>query len=151
MGFVDASVAPGVTLSIDGSSIPSNGSREIRPGTYTARCEAGPLSESTRVTVAPGARTPLACYAPVRVVSVGVTSTDAERPWMTVVVDGEPQGQTPTQVTLPVGRHTVIVRRRGYEVVGEDMVTVDVPPRFVSESLPTLPLSFQVRAASAGY
>ena len=32
---------------------------------------------------------------------------------MTVVVDGQPGAQTPTQVTLPVGRHTIIVRRRG--------------------------------------
>ncbi|PAP75741.1 serine/threonine-protein kinase [Rubrivirga marina] len=151
VGFVDASLAPGVTLSIDGSGISSNGSRELRPGTYTARCQAGPLSESTRITVSPGQRTPVACYAPARVVRVSVTSTDAERPWMSVVVDGQAQGQTPTQVTLPVGRHTVIVRRRGYEVVGEDMVTVDVPPRFSSDPLPPVPLTFQVRAAQSGY
>lgn len=147
VGFVDASLAPGVTLSIDGSSISSNGSRELRPGTYTARCQAGPLSESTQITVSPGGRTPVVCYAPARVVRVSVTSTDAERPWMSVVVDGQAQGQTPTQVALPVGRHTIIVRRRGYEVVGEDMVTVDVPPRFTSASLDPLPLTFQVRAA----
>ncbi len=147
VGFVDASLAPGVTLSIDGSSISSNGSRELRPGTYTARCQAGPLSESTRITVSPGQRTPVVCYAPARVVRVSVSSTDAERPWMSVVVDGQAQGQTPTQVALPVGRHTIIVRRRGYEVVGEDMVTVDVPPRFTADPLAPLPLTFQVRAA----
>ena len=147
VGYVDASLAPGVTLSIDGSGISSNGSRELRPGTYTARCQAGPLSESTRITVSPGQRTPVVCYAPARVVRVSVTSTDAERPWMSVVVDGQAQGQTPTQVALPVGRHTVIVRRRGYEVVGDDMVTVDVPPRFTSDPLDPLPLTFQVRAA----
>ena len=66
---------------------------------------------------------------------------------MTVVVNGEPQGQTPTQITLPVGRHSVFVRRRGYEVVGQDMMTVDVPPRFSSASLAPVPLSFQVRPA----
>ena len=151
VGYVDASLAPGVTLSIDGSGISSTGSRELRPGTYTARCQAGPLSESSRITVSPGQRTSVACYAPARVVRVSVTSSDAERPWMSVVVDGEAQGQTPTQVSLPVGRHTVIVRRRGYEVVGEDMVTVDVPPRFTSDPLPPVPLTFQVRAESSGY
>jgi hypothetical protein len=65
---------------------------------------------------------------------------------MSVVVNGETQGQTPTQVTLPVGRHSVFVRRRGYEVVGQDMTTVDVPPRFSPDPLPAVPLSFEVRS-----
>lgn len=148
MGFVEAVVPAGVTLSVDGSSI-SSGSRELRPGTYEARCTAGPVFETTRVTVTAGQRTPIQCYAPSRTARISVTSTDAERPWMTVVVDGQPQGQTPTQVTLPVGRHSVFVRRRGYEIVGQDMVTVDVPPRFSPDPLPAVPLSFQVRSTQA--
>jgi hypothetical protein len=147
MGTLDIAMDAGVTLSLDGSGM-SSGSREMRPGTYTARCQAGPLSESTRVTVAAGQRASVRCYAPARVVRVSVTSTDAERPWMTVVVDGQPGGQTPTQVTLPVGRHTIIVRRRGYEVVGQDMMTVDVPPRFSPDPLPPVPLAFEVRAVN---
>ncbi len=149
-GTVEVAVAAGVTLSLDGSSI-TGGSRELAPGTYTARCQAGPLSESTRVTVTAGQRSAVRCYAPARVARVSVTSSDAERPWMSVVVDGQVQGQTPTQVTLPVGRHTVIVRRRGYEVVGQDMVTVDVPPRFSPDPPPPVPLTFEVRATSQGY
>ncbi len=148
-GTVDVTLDAGVTLSIDGSGI-SGGSRDLAPGTYTARCQAGPLSETTRVTVTAGQRSSVRCYAPQRAVRVSVSSSDAERPWMSVVVDGQAQGQTPTQVMLPVGRHTVIVRRRGYEVVGQDMVTVDVPPRFSPDPLPPVPLSFEVRAASSG-
>ena len=148
MGTVTVAAPAGVTLSIDGSSI-SSGSREFRPGTYEARCSAGPVFETTRVTVTAGQQTPVRCYAPTRAVRISVTSSDAERPWMTVVVNGEPQGQTPTQVTLPVGRHSVFVRRRGYEVVGEDMMTVDVPPRFSPDPLAPVPLSFQVRSAQA--
>ena len=145
MGLVDATVAPGVTLSVDGSGM-SGGSRELRPGTYTARCQAGPLSDTRTLTVRAGQRTPVSCYAPVRSVRVSVTAADGgETPWMSVVVDGAAQGQTPTQVSLPVGRHSVFVKRRGYAVVGEDMVTVDVPPRFSPDPLPPVPLSFQVR------
>ena len=118
----------------------------MSPGTYTARCQAGPLSETTRVTVTAGQRSAVRCYAPPRVVRV--TTTGAEGAWMTVVVDGQPGGQTPTQVTLPVGRHTIIVRRRGYEVVGQDMMTVDVPPRFAPDPLPPVPLAFEVRSAN---
>ena len=110
MGTVDVTMDAGVTLSLDGSSM-SGGSREMSPGTYTARCQAGPLSETTRVTVTAGQRSAVRCYAPSRVVRV--TTTGAEGAWMTVVVDGQPGAQTPTQVTLPVGRHTIIVRRRG--------------------------------------
>ena len=146
MGIVDAVVPVGVTLSVDGSSI-SSGSRDLRPGTYEARCSAGPVSESTSITVRAGQRTPIQCHAPTRAVRINATSTDGESPFMTVVVNGEPQGQTPTQITLPVGRHSVFVRRRGYEVVGQDMMTVDVPPRFSSASLAPVPLSFQVRPA----
>ena len=147
MGFVDAAVAPGVTLSVDGSGM-SGGSRDLRPGTYTARCQAGPLSDTQTITVTAGQRTPITCYAPARSVRVSVTATDGgETPWMSVVVDGAVQpGQTPTRVSLPVGRHTVFVKRRGYAVVGHDMVTVDVPPRFSPDPLPPVPLSFQVRS-----
>ena len=145
MGTVDVTMDAGVTLSLDGSSM-SGGSREMSPGTYTARCQAGPLSETTRVTVTAGQRSAVRCYAPSRVVRV--TTTGAEGAWMTVVVDGQPGAQTPTQVTLPVGRHTIIVRRRGYEVVGQDMVTVDVPPRFSPDPLPPVPLAFEIRSAN---
>jgi len=146
MGTLMATVPAGVTLSIDGSSI-SSGPRDLRPGTYEARCTAGPVFESTRITVTAGQQTPIQCYAPTRAVRVSASATDGDSPWMSVVVNGEAQGQTPTQVTLPVGRHSVFVRRRGYEVVGEDMRTVDVPPRFSPNPLAPVPLSFQVRSA----
>jgi len=81
-------------------------------------------------------------------VSVNVASDDAERPWMTLLVDGQPQGQTPAQVTLPVGRHTLSVRRRGYSVVGAETQTVDVPPSFSPSPLPAVSVQFQVRADS---
>ncbi|MEM0962862.1 MAG: serine/threonine-protein kinase [Bacteroidota bacterium] len=141
-----AGVAPaGVTLSVNGSSI-TNGSQALAPGTYTARCEAGPLSETSTVTVSPGQTTTVQCYTPARAVRVTVTSTDPTTPWMSVVVNGSVQAQTPTEISLPVGRHTVFVRRRGYEVLNDQMVTVDVPPRFTSAPLPPVPVSYQVRA-----
>ncbi|MEO0556831.1 MAG: serine/threonine-protein kinase [Bacteroidota bacterium] len=146
VGSIDAVVPAGVTLSVDGSSI-SSGSRDLRPGTYEARCSAGSLSSTTRVTVTAGQRTPIQCYTPTQAVRISVTSTDAESPWMSVVVNGEALGQTPTQVTLPVGRHSVFVRRRGYEVIGEDMRTIDVPPSFSPNPPAPVPLSFQVRSA----
>ncbi|MGB3544621.1 protein kinase domain-containing protein [Rubrivirga sp.] len=148
MGAVDGIAAAGVTLTVDGSSI-SNTSRQLAPGTYTARCAAGPLSETTRVTVSPGQRTPVQCYAPAR--AVRVTTSGAEGAWMSVVVNGNAQGQTPTQISLPVGRHTVFVRRRGFEVINDQIVTVDVPPRFSPDPLPAVPVAFQVRAAAASY
>ena len=141
LGSVDGSAPPGVTLTVDGSGI-SNGSRDLAPGTYTARCTAGPLSESTTVTVRAGARTALRCYAPTRTVRV-VTTGGA---WATVVVDGQPGPQTPAALELPVGRHTVFVRRNGYDVLNDDLVTVDVPPRFTDAPLPPVRLSFQVQA-----
>ncbi|WP_412068660.1 serine/threonine-protein kinase [Rubrivirga sp. IMCC43871] len=143
MGAVDGSAPAGVTLTVDGSGI-SNGSRDLAPGTYTARCSAGPLSETTTITVRAGQRTPVRCYAPARTVRV-VTTGDG---WAAVVVDGQTGPQTPTQLQLPVGRHTVFVRRRGYEVVNDDLVTVDVPPRFTDSPLPPVDLSFQVRQAN---
>ena len=143
VGTVDATVDAGVTLSIDGSGMGQE-SRDLRPGTYTAVCTAGPLSESTRVTVSPNQRTAVRCTAAPRVVSVSTTSDDPSRPWMTVVVDGQAQGQTPAQITLGPGRHTVSVRRRGYTVVGEDSQTIDVPPRFSAGALPPVALSFRV-------
>ena len=148
VGTLVAEVDAGVTLSVDGSGI-SSGSRDLRPGTYTAVCAAGPLSESMRVTVSPGQRTPVRCYASERVVSVSATSDDPSRPWMGIVVDGQAQGQTPAQITLRTGRHVVFVRRRGYTVVGEDRQTVDVPPRFSPSPLPPVALSFQVRSEAS--
>ena len=150
MGAVDGVAPAGVTLTVDGSSI-SNASRQLAPGTYTARCAAGPLSETTRVTVSPGQRTPVQCYAPTRAVTVSTSSAEGDNPWMSVVVNGQAQGQTPTQLNLPVGRHTVFVRRRGFEVVNDDIVTVDVPPRFSPDPLPAVRAAFQVRAAAASY
>jgi len=146
-GTLTVSAAPGVTLALDGSGI-SDGSREVAPGTYAVRCSAGPLSETTRVTVQPGQQSLVQCHAATRTVSVNVASDDAERPWMTLLVDGQPQGQTPAQVTLPVGRHTLSVRRRGYSVVGAETQTVDVPPSFSPSPLPAVSVQFQVRADS---
>ncbi len=143
VGTLDATVDGGVTLSVDGSGMGQE-SRDLRPGTYTAVCTAGPLSESTRVTVSPNQRTAVRCTAAPRVVSVSTTSDDPSRPWMTVVVDGQAQGQTPTQITLGPGRHTVSVRRRGYVVTGDASQTVDVPPRFSGGALPPVALSFRV-------
>lgn len=148
MGVVDAEVDAGVTLSVDGSGM-SSGSRDLRPGTYTAVCSAGPLSETTRVTVTPNQRTPLRCYAAERVVSVSAASGDAERPWMGIVVDGQAQGQTPGRVTLATGRHTVFVRRRGFSVDGDDTQTVDVPPRFSPGPHAPVSLTFRVRSDAA--
>jgi hypothetical protein len=147
-GQLVAELAAGVTLSLDGSSI-GQGSRDLPPGTYTVTCQAGPLSESMRVTISPNQRTPVRCYAPSQVVSVSATSDDPARPWMSIVVNGETVGQTPGRVTLGPGRNTVFVRRRGYEVVGQDIVTVDVPPRFTPDAPAPMPLSFQFRAANA--
>ena len=84
-----------------------------------------------------------------RVVSVGATSGDAERPWMGIVVNGQAQGQTPGRVTLPTGRHTIFVRRRGFSVDGDDTQTVDVPPRFSPGPHAPVSLTFQVRADGA--
>ena len=148
MGTVDIEVDAGVTLSVDGSGM-SSGSRDFRPGTYTAVCAAGPLSETTRVTVTPNQRTPVRCYASERVVSVSAASDDAERPWMGIVVDGQAQGQTPGRVTLPTGRHTVFVRRRGFSVDGDDTQTVDVPPRFSPGPHAPVSLTFRVRSDAA--
>ncbi len=150
MGAVDGIAAAGVTLTVDGSSI-SNASKQLAPGTYTARCAAGPLSETTSVTVSPGQRTSVQCYAPAR--AVRVSTSGAEGAWMSVILNGQAVqgGQTPTQISLPVGRHTVFVRRRGFDVVNDQIVTVDVPPRFTPEPLPAVPVAFQIRAAASGY
>lgn len=145
VGWLSATAAPGVTLALDGSGI-SEGSHELRAGTYTVRCQAGPLSETTRVTIRSAQQTPVQCYAPTRTVSVNVASDDASRPWMSLVVDGQVQGQTPAQVTLGPGRHTVTVRRRNFTVVGETTQTVDVPPSFSPGPLAPVALQFDVRS-----
>lgn len=142
-GTLSVAGAPGVTLALDGSGI-SDGSREVAPGTYAVRCSAGPLSETTRVTVQPGQQSLVQCHAVPRTVSVSAASDDGA--WMTILVDGQPQGQTPAQVALPVGRHTISVRRRGYSVVGAETQTVDVPPSFSPTGLPPVSVQFQVRA-----
>ncbi len=146
-GTLTVAAAPGVTLALDGSGI-SDGSREVAPGTYAVRCQAGPLSETSRVTVQPGQQSLVQCHAVPRTVSVSATSDDGA--WMTILVDGQAQGQTPAQVTLPVGRHTISVRRRGYSVVGAETQTVDVPPSFSPTGLPPVSVQFQVRA-DGGY
>lgn len=147
-GQLVVEAAPGVTLSLDGSGI-GQGSREMPPGTYTLTCSAGGLSATSRVSIRAGQPTPARCYAPSQVVRVAATSDDPSRPWMTIMVNGEANGQTPGQITLPPGRNTVFVRRRGFEVVGQDIATVDVPPRFTPDAPAPITLSFQFRAVNA--
>jgi hypothetical protein len=51
-----------------------------------------------------------------KLVKVTVTVTDASL-WGEIWVDGKPTGfETPKQLSLRVGRHTIEVRREGYRV-----------------------------------
>lgn len=63
-------------------------------------------------------------FKPQLVAESGTLSVSSDVPGALVQVDGEPVGYTPTQMTMPVGRHRVRIALAGYRTIERD-VTIE--------------------------
>jgi serine/threonine protein kinase len=113
---------PGATVQMDGEMVPGITPMtvpQVKPGEHVLIATAegwDPATKNVDVATGKSAKITLKLKRGMATLNLGVTPVDAE-----VLIDGKSHGKGPQQLQVPMGEHTLVLRRDGYQELKETL------------------------------
>jgi serine/threonine protein kinase len=131
-----ATEPPGATVTVDGEAVPGITPltmSQVKPGSHAlvATLEGyDPATKEVDVTAGKSGKVSLKLKHALATLNLGVTPVDAE-----VLIDGKSQGKGPQQLHVPVGEHTLMLRRDGYQELKETLTISSAQPTSIARNM----------------
>ena len=127
---------PGATVQMDGEVVPGITPMtmpQVKPGQHVliATSEGwDPATKNVDVVAGKSAKVTLKLKRGMATLNLGVTPADAE-----VLIDGKAHGKGPQQLQVPMGEHTLTLRRDGYQELKETLTINSAQPTNIARNL----------------